>query len=34
MTSIHKVWAVFWISMFGSLAVANMGCIISCGVAQ
>jgi hypothetical protein len=31
MTSEHKVWAIFWISMFAALAVGNMGCIAFCG---
>lgn len=32
MSSEHKLWAIFWISLFGSIAFANAGCVFLCQV--
>lgn len=32
MSGYEKLWAIFWVSLFGSIAIANSGCLILCQV--
>lgn len=34
MSSYHRLWAIFWVGLFGCIALANIGqwgCVAFCG---